>query len=147
MTETSGDQARSLLPANHRDPDHQDPDHRRYSIGEAAQRSGLSAHTLRWYERIGLMNYVDRDHTGQRRFSDRDLDWLRLIGRLRSTGMSVSDMVGYAELVRAGEDTTPQRLAMFRRTRADVLAKIADLQATLVVLDHKIATYERTDRP
>ncbi|WP_174185802.1 MerR family transcriptional regulator [Nocardia barduliensis] len=122
----------------------------RYSIGEVSERSGLSRDTLRWYERIGLMDYIGRDHSGKRRFSDRDLEWLALIGRLRTTGMSVADMVRYAELVRAGDATFPQRLAMFRDTRAEVLAKIDELRQTLAVLDYKIALYEgkvETDPP
>lgn len=114
----------------------------RYSIGEAAERSGLSRDTLRWYERIGLLNSVGRDHAGKRRFSERDLEWLQLIGRLRTTGMSVADMVRYAELVRAGESTLPERLAIFRRTRADALARIEELRQTVAVLDYKIALYE-----
>lgn len=114
----------------------------RYSIGEVSERSGLSRDTLRWYERIGLMDYIGRDHSGKRRFSDRDLEWLALIGRLRTTGMSVADMVRYAELVRAGDATLPQRLTMFRDTRAEVLAKIDELRQTLAVLDYKIALYE-----
>lgn len=114
----------------------------RYSIGEVSEQSGLSRDTLRWYERIGLMDYVGRNHTGQRRFSDRDLDWLRLIGKLRRTGMTVADMVRYAELVREGDSTFPQRLEMFRHTRAEVLARIAELQQTVAVLDCKIAFYE-----
>ncbi|MEU1428799.1 MerR family transcriptional regulator [Nocardia sp. NPDC005746] len=114
----------------------------RYSIGEASEHSGLTRDTLRWYERIGLMDYVDRDHSGQRRFSDRDLQWLAFIGKLRSTGMSVADMVRYAELVREGDHTFPERLAMFRRTREEVLAQIEELRSTLVVLDRKIALYQ-----
>ncbi|MFI1238252.1 MerR family transcriptional regulator [Nocardia salmonicida] len=114
----------------------------RYSIGQVAQRSGLSRDTLRWYERIGLMGYIGRDHTGNRRFSDRDLEWLALIARLRLTGMPVADMIRYAELVRAGEQTYPDRLEMFRQTRSDVLDKIAELQQTVAVLDYKIAIYE-----
>lgn len=114
----------------------------RYSIGEVAARSGLSRDTLRWYERIGLMNYIGRDHTGNRRFSDRDLEWLALLGRLRLTGMPVADMIRYAELVRAGAQTYPARLEMFRQTRSDVLDKIAELQKTVAVLDYKIALYE-----
>ncbi|MBF6341506.1 MerR family transcriptional regulator [Nocardia abscessus] len=123
-------------------PAHDDRELPRYSIGEVSERSGLSRDTLRWYERIGLMDYIGRDHSGKRRFSDRDLEWLALIGRLRTTGMSVADMVRYAELVRAGDATLPQRLEMFRDTRADVLAKIDELRQTLAVLDHKIALYE-----
>ncbi|MEU7764117.1 MerR family transcriptional regulator [Nocardia sp. NPDC049190] len=114
----------------------------RHSIGAAAERSGLSRDTLRWYERIGLMDYIGRDHTGKRRFSDRDLEWLTLIGRLRTTGMSVADMVRYAELVREGESTFPERLAMFQNTRTEVLAKLDELRQTLAVLDYKIAVYE-----
>ncbi|WP_245717621.1 MerR family transcriptional regulator [Nocardia jejuensis] len=114
----------------------------RYSIGEVSERCGLTRDTLRWYERIGLMTYVGRDHAGQRRFCDRDLDWLELIGKLRRTGMSVADMVRYAELVRAGDHTFPERLEMFRRTRSEVLAQIAELQNTVAVLDCKIAHYE-----
>ncbi|WP_309230519.1 MerR family transcriptional regulator [Nocardia sp. SYP-A9097] len=114
----------------------------RYSIGEVSERSGLTRDTLRWYERIGLLNYVGRDHAGQRRFCDRDLDWLTLIGKLRLTGMSVADMVRYAELVRAGDHTYPERLEMFYHTRAEALAQIKELEQTIAVLDCKIAHYE-----
>lgn len=126
-------------PAVQHEADYEQP---KYSIGEVSEQSGLSRDTLRWYERIGLMDYVGRNHTGQRRFSDRDLDWLRLIGKLRRTGMTVADMVRYAELVRAGDSTFPQRLEMFRNTREEVLARIAELQQTVAVLDCKIALYE-----
>jgi len=112
-----------------------------YSIGEVAALTGLSQHTLRWYERIGLMDYIERDHSGQRRFTERDLSWLGLIGKLRSTGMSVADMVRYAELVRAGDHTFPERCAMFEKTRSEVLAKIAELQEAVAVLDRKIDIY------
>lgn len=115
----------------------------RHSIGAAARHCGLSQDTLRWYERIGLLAHIGRDHTGKRRFSDRDLDWLTLITRLRTTGMTVADMIRYAELVRAGASTIPERLAMFRKTRADVLDRIAELEQTVAVLDHKISLYEQ----
>ncbi len=117
-------------------------DRPKYSIGDVAEKSGLTRDTLRWYERIGLMDYIGRDSSGKRRFSDRDLNWLHLIGCLRATGMSVADMVHYAELVRAGDDTTLQRLEMFRNTRRGVLDRIEDLHRTLAVLDHKIDLYE-----
>ncbi|MFJ7159535.1 MerR family transcriptional regulator [Streptomyces sp. NPDC101118] len=113
----------------------------RYTIGEVAERTGLSAHTLRWYERIGLMPHVDRSHSGQRRFSDRDLDWLAFVGKLRATGMAVADMVRYAELVRAGDHTFDERRELLERTRRDVLARIDELTGTLAVLDRKIGIY------
>ncbi|MGX1761223.1 MerR family transcriptional regulator [Streptomyces lydicus] len=113
----------------------------RYTISEVAAHTGLSAHTLRWYERIGLMPHVDRTHTGQRRFTNRDLDWLSLVGRLRLTGMPVADMVRYAELVRAGECTFAEREELLTAHREDVRQRIAELQSTLDVLDHKIDIY------
>ena len=112
-----------------------------YTISEVADHTGLSAHTLRWYERIGLMPHVDRSHTGQRRFSNRDLDWLAFVGKLRLTGMPVADMVRYAELVRAGDHTFGDRQALLEATRLDVIQRIDELRDTLTVLDHKISTY------
>lgn len=113
----------------------------RYTISEVAAYAGLSAHTLRWYERIGLMPHVDRSHTGQRRYTDRDLDWLDLVGRLRLTGMPVADMVRYAELVRQGEHTFPERERLLSAHRDDVRMRIAELRSTLEVLDYKINIY------
>ncbi|MBB5933164.1 MerR family transcriptional regulator [Streptomyces zagrosensis] len=112
-----------------------------YTISEVVTTTGLSAHTLRWYERIGLMPHVDRSHTGQRRYSNRDLDWLDLVGKLRLTGMPVADMVRYAELVRAGEHTFPEREELLTAHREDVRQRITELQSTLAVLDFKIDIY------
>ncbi|MFJ6011346.1 MerR family transcriptional regulator [Streptomyces sp. NPDC092952] len=113
----------------------------RYTISEVAALTGLTAHTLRWYERIGLMPHVDRSHTGQRRFTNRDLDWLAFVGKLRMTGMPVADMVRYAELLREGEHTFEQRQELLEATRRDVRTRIAELRDTLAVLDHKIDFY------
>ncbi|WP_406727710.1 MerR family transcriptional regulator [Streptomyces sp. GD-15H] len=117
-----------------------------YTISEVVALTGLSAHTLRWYERIGLMPHVDRSHTGQRRYGNRDLDWLALVGKLRLTGMPVADMVRYAEMVREGDHTYGDRLELLTATREDVLARIAELQGTLAVLDRKISFYADAGR-
>jgi DNA-binding transcriptional MerR regulator len=124
-------------PAAHPRPAGQD----RYTISEVSARSGLTAHTLRWYERIGLMPHVDRSHTGQRRYSNRDLDWLAFVGKLRLTGMPVADMVRYAELAREGERTVAERQELLERHRDDVRRRIGELQDTLAILDHKIDFY------
>lgn len=87
------------------------------------------------------MSHIDRSHTGQRRYSNRDLDWLDLVGKLRLTGMPVADMVRYAELVREGESTFGERCELLEATRRDVRARIAELQDTLAVLDRKITFY------
>ncbi|MER7199171.1 MerR family transcriptional regulator [Streptomyces sp. CB01635] len=124
-------------PTAHPRPEGQD----HYTISEVVAFTGLTAHTLRWYERIGLMPHIDRSHTGQRRYSNRDLDWLTFVGKLRLTGMPVAHMVRYAELVRVGEDTFEERRELLESTRRDVLSRIAELQDTLSVLDLKIDFY------
>jgi DNA-binding transcriptional MerR regulator len=110
----------------------------RHSISEVAELTGLTAHTLRWYERIGLLDPVDRTHAGRRRYSDSDLARLEFLGKLRLTGMSVADMLRYIELVREGPDTTDARRELLIAHRAEVRERIADLHATLAVLDYKI---------
>ncbi|MFB6845181.1 MerR family transcriptional regulator [Streptomyces sp. NPDC056373] len=117
-----------------------------YTISEVVAFTGLTAHTLRWYERIGLMPHVDRSHTGQRRYTNRDLDWLDLVGKLRLTGMPVADMVRYAELVREGDHTYVERFELLKTTREDVLARIDELRGTLAVLDRKISFYADAGR-
>ncbi|MER5364543.1 MerR family transcriptional regulator [Streptomyces sp. NPDC002722] len=132
----------ATAPQAHPRPEGQD----RYTISEVAAFTGLTAHTLRWYERIGLMPHVDRSHTGQRRFTNRDLDWLAFVGKLRLTGMPVADMVRYAELLREGEHTFEERQELLEATRRDVITRIAELQDTLAVLDHKIDFYASARR-
>lgn len=87
------------------------------------------------------MPHVDRSHTGQRRFTNRDLDWLAFVGKLRLTGMPVAHMVRYAELLREGEHTFEERQELLEATRRDVKTRIAELQDTLAVLDYKIDFY------
>ncbi|GAA4292612.1 MerR family transcriptional regulator [Streptomyces venetus] len=129
-------------PQQNRRPDGED----RYTISEVVAFTGLTAHTLRWYERIGLMPHIDRSHTGQRRYTNRDLDWLDLVGKLRLTGMPVADMVRYAELVREGDHTYVERFELLQATREDVLARIDELRGTLAVLDRKISFYADAGR-
>ncbi|MPZ26278.1 MAG: MerR family transcriptional regulator [Micromonosporaceae bacterium] len=111
------------------------------NVGEAAARSGLTPHTLRWYEREGLVAPVGRDPAGRRRYTEADLAWLGLLTRLRRTGMPVRDMRRYAELAREGEHTVPDRLRLFEAHRERVLARIAGLQADLDALNYKIEIY------
>ncbi|EKX61221.1 transcriptional regulator, MerR family [Streptomyces ipomoeae 91-03] len=129
-------------PLKPRRPDGQD----KYTISEVAELTGLTAHTLRWYERIGLMPHIDRSHTGQRRYRNRDLDWLDLVGKLRLTGMAVADMVRYADMVREGDHTYAERFELLKATREDVLSRIAELQDTLDFLDRKINFYADAGR-
>jgi DNA-binding transcriptional MerR regulator len=116
-----------------------------WSISEAAGKCGLSQHTLRWYERIGLIGPVARGTDRRRRFSDADLDWLTLITRLRETGMPVGDMQRYAELVRAGTGEA-ERLELLKRHREEVRRALAAQRECLKLLNSKIGTYSQRVR-
>jgi len=111
------------------------------SVAEAAAKAGLSAHTLRWYEQVGLLDPVARDSAGRRRYREPDIERLDLLTKMRATGMPVRDMVRYIGLVREGETTRPERLDMLSRHRAAVLRKIDELQRDLEVIDRKIDRY------
>jgi len=113
-----------------------------YSIAETAELTGLTMHTLRYYERDGLMlRGVGRTASGHRRYSDRDLHWIDLISRLRSTGMPIRDVRRYAELVRSGDGNEAERLALLRDHRQQVLAQLAEVTEHLGAIDRKIGIY------
>jgi DNA-binding transcriptional MerR regulator len=111
-----------------------------WSTREAAEKCGLTQYTLRWYERIGLLDRVERTADGRRRFSDADLDWLILLSRLRATGMPVRDMLRYAELVRSGA-REQERIDLLREHRERVRQALAEQQDCLKLLDAKIGNY------
>jgi DNA-binding transcriptional MerR regulator len=112
------------------------------SIAEAARRTGVSAHTLRYYERAGLViTTVDRTAGGRRRYHRRDLHWIAVCTKLRATGMPIKTIRRYAELVSAGPGNEHQRLALMESHRAQVVAKLAEIQENLRVIDHKIDVY------
>jgi DNA-binding transcriptional MerR regulator len=110
-------------------------------IADAASVIGLTAHTLRYYERIGLAVPPPRGSDGRRRYTEANLDWLRLVTRLRSTGMPVADMCRYAELVRDGPGTAVERRELLQAHRETVRQRIAELRQDLAVIDGKIETY------
>jgi DNA-binding transcriptional MerR regulator len=112
------------------------------SIAEAARRTGVSVHTLRYYERAGLVvTPVDRTSGGRRRYHQLDLDWIVVCTRLRATGMPIKAIRRYAQLVSAGHGNEHERLALMEAHRADVTAKIAELQQNLKLINHKIDVY------
>ncbi|HEX3493198.1 MAG TPA: MerR family transcriptional regulator [Streptosporangiaceae bacterium] len=112
------------------------------SIAEAAHRTGVSAHTLRYYERAGLViSPVDRTLGGRRRYRAQDLKWIKICTKLRATGMPIKDMRRYAELVAAGPGNEQQRLELMEAHRTVVLDRLAEIQENLKVIDHKIDVY------
>ncbi|MGQ0838362.1 MerR family transcriptional regulator [Actinokineospora sp.] len=113
-----------------------------YAIAEAAHRSGLSIDTLRYYERIELIDPPARDSGGRRAYSDADLAWLSFLTKLRTTGMPIKLMREYARLRHQGPVTAGPRKRILQKHREDVRTRIADLRVCLEVLDYKINNYE-----
>jgi DNA-binding transcriptional MerR regulator len=112
------------------------------SIAEAARRTGVSVHTLRYYERAGLVvSPVDRTHSGRRRYQQEDLNWISICTKLRATGMPIRAIRRYAELVGAGPGNEAERLALLEAHRADVTARLAEITENLRLIDRKIGVY------
>jgi len=112
------------------------------NIAEAARRTGVSVHTLRYYERAGLVvTTVDRTAGGRRRYQQQDLYWITICTKLRATGMPIKTIRRYAQLVSVGPGNEQERLALMEAHRADVTAKLAELQENLKLIDHKINVY------
>ena len=114
-----------------------------YSIKEAAERMGVTTHTLRYYDREGLLPHVERTAGGIRRFSQEDLDGLALINCLKATGMSIRQIKDFLDLSQQGDETLDERRANLRRQRERILAGMEQMQEHL---ERKIAYYDTRAR-
>ena len=113
-----------------------------YSPGLAADRSGFSLDTLRYYERIGLLFDIERSPSNQRVFTDEDLEWLGVLRCLRDTGMPIATMQRYAALAREGSGTHKARLDLLREHAVEVAERIGALKEQEQHLHGKIKWYE-----
>jgi len=114
------------------------------SIADAAAATGLTVHTLRYYERDGLMlDPVDRAPSGHRRYSPADLGWIVMLTRLRATGMGIAELREYAALCREGDGNEEARLTLLRAHRDRVLAELEATRENLRAIDAKIGIYEQ----
>lgn len=112
------------------------------SIGQVSERTGLSVHALRFYEREGLLpEEIRRDPGGRRVYSEGDLEWLDTCIMLRATGMPLPDVRRYTELVKAGDGNTAERAALLRGHEQRVLAQMAQLNKCLELVRFKISRY------
>jgi DNA-binding transcriptional MerR regulator len=117
------------------------------TIAETAERTGVSTHTLRYYERIGaLREPPERAPSGHRRYTESDVSWIVLLTCLRATGMPIAVMLRYAELARQGTTTAAERKALLIAHRAEVVASVEQLKDNLAMIDHKIASYDDIER-
>lgn len=116
------------------------------TIAEVAQRTGLTAFTLRYYERIGLIAAVSRAPGGQRRYASADLDWLAFLLRLRETGMPIQGMQAFAGLRSQGDASVGERREMLEQHLAEVQARVAALQQSMQALSLKIEHYRAIEK-
>ncbi|GAA4245880.1 MerR family transcriptional regulator [Dactylosporangium darangshiense] len=118
-----------------------------YTIAEVAGHTGLTAHTLRYYERAGLLSPPERGSNGHRRYSDTDLAMLRILTRLKATGMTIQEMRRYADLCRVGPSTYEERRVLLEEHRQQVLERIVALQEDLQTIEYKIKVYAEGEPP
>lgn len=112
------------------------------TIGEVSARTGLSTHTLRFYEQEGLfVEPVQRNAAGRRMFTEQEVGWLKVCTKLRSSGMSLPDIRRYAELVGEGAGNEAERYEILRQHEAKVTRQMADLQEALDVIQWKVGLY------
>jgi DNA-binding transcriptional MerR regulator len=112
------------------------------AISEASRATGLSAHTLRYYERAGLMlDPVGRADSSHRRYTEQDVAWVELLTKLRKTGMPIRTMRRYAELVREGDGNESERLALLEEHRRSVLEQLREVRSNLETVDAKVSIY------
>jgi DNA-binding transcriptional MerR regulator len=113
------------------------------SIGQVAERTGLSVHTLRFYEQQGvLVNPVLRGPGGRRVYSEQDVDWLNLCIILRASGMPLPEIRRYTELARQGAGNEQQRIVLLRRHQDQVVAQMKQLEQCLDLIRFKVRVYE-----
>jgi DNA-binding transcriptional MerR regulator len=113
-----------------------------YTIRSMAERCGMTAHTLRYYERVGLIQPVGRARNGHRRYSEADEAWLHFLHCMRATSMPIREMQRYAELRELGDATSLQRRKILEDHQAGIAAQIVELQQAHALLTHKIANYK-----
>ena len=109
-----------------------------YSIQDVSEKTGLTAHTLRYYEKEGLISGVERTPGGFRQYTDEDLERLGLIRCLKNTGMSIREISRFVELTREGEQTLEERVELLRVHRDRVLERMAEMQTHLDKVNWKL---------
>ncbi|TXK86186.1 MerR family transcriptional regulator [Paenibacillus sp. N3.4] len=116
-----------------------------FTINEVANKFGLSAHTLRFYDKEGLLPFVERNKSGNRTFTEGDLKWIAMICCLKNTGMQIKEIKQYSDWCTQGSGTVDARKTMLTAHRSQVLMQIDDLKRNLELIDSKIAIYEDPD--
>jgi DNA-binding transcriptional MerR regulator len=116
-----------------------------YTIQEISKQTGLTVHTLRYYEKIGLLQGIHRDANGYRQYGESDIAWIHFLLRLRETGMNIRDMKRFSDLRSQGESTIRERRELLEAHRSKVLDQMNELRNHLVMIEAKIDDYKRME--
>lgn len=116
-----------------------------FSIREVARVTGVSAYTLRYYERVGLLGSVARSASGHRSFSQADCEWVVFLAKLRLTGMPIRTMQKYAALREQGDESVATRRELLEAHRRTICQQLDELQRNLAIIDYKIERYRQTE--
>lgn len=114
------------------------------TIAEVSEMYGLTADTLRYYEKIGLMDEVAKDTSGRRNYQEHDLRRVNFLKCMRTAGLSIESLKQYVDLYHQGEYTIPQRKQLLIDQQTVLENKVAQMQETLEYLKNKIENYEQT---
>lgn len=116
-----------------------------YTVGEMANIMGVPASTLRYYDKEGLLPFVERTSGGIRMFKEQDYEWMKIIECMKRAGMPIKDIRDYIELAFEGDATIHERLQLFQNQKRLVQEQMKSLQHTLDVLDYKCWYYETAE--
>jgi DNA-binding transcriptional MerR regulator len=119
---------------------------RELSIQQVAEVTQLTTHTLRYYERIGLLAPVSRASSGHRRYSSQDIAWINFLTRLRTTGMPIREMQQFAQLRRQGDQTVSQRRQLLETHQQQVQQQLDELGQNLKIIKQKIQHYQELEK-
>src|SRR5690606_31176459 len=114
----------------------------KYSIGKVAEQTGLSIHTLRYYEKEGILPPIKRNEFGTRVFDEDDMEWLKFTCCLRDTGMTIDEMKTFAQLTLQGKGTIPKRVDLLNRQQERVSNQINQLTSYLSMIEYKLEKYK-----
>ncbi len=115
-------------------------------IAEVSKRYDITADTLRYYERVGLMPRIARTASGIRDYSETDCQRIQFIKCMRGAGMPIDPLITYMRLFDEGEHTVAERITLLKEQRAQMQERIDEMQAGLDRLDYKIAHYEEIEQ-
>lgn len=114
-----------------------------YTISEAAKKCNMPASTLRYYDNQGLMPRIKKNKAGQRRFSDNDLAWIKILDCLKVSGLKINEIKQYADLTIQGDEALTERLGLFEKQRAEILTQMEELKKSLHHIDYKRWYYQK----